>query len=95
MIMWVSNHDHRAPGRGVITADALHTQRDHAEFLVTKKNAHYILVVKKNQPGLHAQVKNLPWRTSRPAPARRIRPLSGGKKWRTLTFYAITSLTAA
>jgi hypothetical protein len=46
----------------VITADALHTQRDHAEFLVTKKHAHYILVVKKNQPSLYAQVKNLPWR---------------------------------
>jgi hypothetical protein len=26
------------------------------------KRAHYILVVKKNQPGLYAQVKNLPWR---------------------------------
>jgi hypothetical protein len=46
----------------VITADALHTQREHAEFLVTSKRAHYILVVKKNQPGLYAQVKNLPWR---------------------------------
>jgi predicted transposase YbfD/YdcC len=28
----------------VITADALHTQREHAEFLVTGKRAHYILV---------------------------------------------------
>ena len=46
----------------VITADAMHTQREHAEFLVTKKNAHYILVLKKNQPGLYAQVKSLPWR---------------------------------
>ncbi len=36
--------------RAVVTADALHTQREHAEFLVTRKNAHYILVVKKNQP---------------------------------------------
>ncbi len=35
----------------VSTADALHTQREHAEFLVTTKKAHYILVVKKNQPG--------------------------------------------
>ena len=46
----------------VITADALHTQREHAEFLVTDKKAHYILVVKKNQPGLHAQLRKLPWR---------------------------------
>ena len=53
----------------VITADALHTQREHAKFLVTKKKAHYILVVKKNQPTLYAQVKNLPWRNI-PAGAR-------------------------
>jgi DDE_Tnp_1-associated/Transposase DDE domain len=33
----------------VITADALHTQREHAEFLVSNKKAHYILIVKKNQ----------------------------------------------
>ncbi len=46
----------------VVTADALHTQRDHAEFLVTKKNADYIMIVKKNQPSLYAQVKKLPWR---------------------------------
>lgn len=46
----------------VVTADALHTQRGHAEFLVTGKNAHYIFIVKKNQPGLYAQLKRLPWR---------------------------------
>jgi hypothetical protein len=34
----------------VLTADAPHTQREHAEFLVTKKNAHYILVVKRTSP---------------------------------------------
>jgi predicted transposase YbfD/YdcC len=86
-------------------------------------------LVKKNQPGLYAQVKNLPWRhvpaghTQRgrghgreehrtlqvtavaagiafPHAAqairltRRIRPLSGQKKWRTVTVYAITSLDA-
>jgi DDE_Tnp_1-associated/Transposase DDE domain len=45
----------------VITADALHTQREHAKFLAGKQ-AHYILAVKRNQPGLYAQVKNLPWR---------------------------------
>ena len=46
----------------VVTADALHAQREHAQFLVTKKNAHYILAVKKNQPSLYAQLKSLPWR---------------------------------
>ena len=46
----------------MVTADAMHTQREHAQFLVRGKKAHYILVVKKNQPSLYAQVKNLPWR---------------------------------
>jgi predicted transposase YbfD/YdcC len=46
----------------VVTADALHTQHDHARFLVTEKNAHFILVVKKNQPSLYRQLKQLPWR---------------------------------
>jgi predicted transposase YbfD/YdcC len=45
----------------VITADALHTQREHAEFLVTQKKAHYILVVKANMPALYRQLKNLLW----------------------------------
>jgi len=53
----------------VVTADAMHTQREHAEFLVGRKNADYIMIVKKNQPSLHAQIKNLPWRTSRPQTA--------------------------
>jgi hypothetical protein len=46
----------------VATADALHAQREHAQFLVTEKNAHYILTIKNNQPSLHAQLKSLPWR---------------------------------
>ncbi|MFJ7593540.1 ISAs1 family transposase [Streptomyces sp. NPDC097617] len=44
-----------------VTADALHTQRAHARFLVEKK-AHYLLVVKANQPGLHRQLRSLPWK---------------------------------
>ncbi|MEV5411143.1 ISAs1 family transposase, partial [Thermopolyspora sp. NPDC052614] len=46
----------------VVTADALHTRREHAVFLVEQKNAHYILTVKKNQPALYKQLKALPWR---------------------------------
>ncbi|MET8414054.1 ISAs1 family transposase [Streptomyces sp. NPDC005195] len=46
----------------VVTADALHTQREHAKWLVEVKNAHYLLVVKGNQPKLHAAVKALPWK---------------------------------
>jgi predicted transposase YbfD/YdcC len=45
----------------VVTADAMHAQREHAQFLVTEKNAHYILAVKNNQPGLYAQLASLPW----------------------------------
>jgi predicted transposase YbfD/YdcC len=45
----------------VVTADALHTQRDHAGFLVDR-GADYLLVVKANQPTLHAQLVGLPWR---------------------------------
>ncbi|WP_433125549.1 ISAs1 family transposase [Micromonospora sp. CA-240977] len=45
----------------VITADALHTQRDHARWLVEDKHAGYVFVVKRNQPRLYRQVKALPW----------------------------------
>jgi predicted transposase YbfD/YdcC len=113
----------------VVNADALHAQREHAQFLVTSKHAHYILTVKNNQPSLHAQLENLPWRQ---VPAgfdarerghgsaewrtlkmtavaagiafphaaqaiqirRRLKPLSGTKKWSTETSYAVTSLAA-
>jgi predicted transposase YbfD/YdcC len=46
----------------VVTPDALHTQREHADWLVTQKHAAYLLVVKANQPALHQQLKALPWR---------------------------------
>jgi Transposase DDE domain len=45
----------------VVTADALHTQREHAEWLVTHRHAAYVLIVKANQPALHRQLKLLPW----------------------------------
>ena len=46
----------------VTTADAMHAQRSHAEYLVTQRGGHYLLTVKRNQPGLHAQLAALPWR---------------------------------
>jgi len=46
----------------VVTADALHTVRANLDWLVTEKKAHYIAIVKRNQPLLHAQVRALPWR---------------------------------
>ncbi|GAA2273532.1 ISAs1 family transposase [Streptomyces roseiscleroticus] len=45
----------------VITADALHTQHDHATYL-HERGAHYLAVVKRNHPGLHERVRRLPWR---------------------------------
>ena len=42
----------------VITADALHTQREHAKFLATKK-AHWIFGLKGNQPNLAAAAAQL------------------------------------
>ena len=45
-----------------VTADALHTQRAHARFLVEEKKAHYLLVVKANQPELHRRLRSLPWK---------------------------------
>ena len=49
-------------GGAVVTSDALHTVRANLNWLVTEKKAHYIAVVKRNQPLLHAQVRALPWR---------------------------------
>lgn len=46
----------------VVTADAMHAQRAHAEYLAGQRSAHYLLTVKRNQPGLHAQLAALPWR---------------------------------
>jgi predicted transposase YbfD/YdcC len=45
----------------VITADALQTHPEAAEFLVTRKHAHYLFQVKANQPTLLARCPRLPW----------------------------------
>lgn len=45
----------------VVTADALHCQRDHVTYLA-QRGADWILTVKGNQPGLHNQLATLPWR---------------------------------
>jgi predicted transposase YbfD/YdcC len=113
--------------RTVVTADAMHTQREHVDHLVATKHAAYVCIVKRNQPHLYRRLKALPWRdvptgdhtrnrghgrdeirrlqvvtvTGLPFPhatqairvTRRVRPLAGGR-WRTVTVYAITNLTA-
>jgi predicted transposase YbfD/YdcC len=112
----------------VVTADALHTQREHADWLVTVKHAAYLLVVKGNQPALRRQLATLPWRevpvadtawdrghgraeirrlqvttiagldfphaTQALRITRRVRPLHS-RRWRSVTVYAVTSLTNA
>lgn len=49
----------------IVTADAMHTQRGHAEFLVSR-GADYVFTVKDNQPKLHEAIIRLfdeiPWR---------------------------------
>ncbi|MEU2134587.1 ISAs1 family transposase [Streptomyces sp. NPDC018352] len=45
----------------VVTSDAMHTQREHADYLLDR-DAHYIVIVKGNQKRLHKQLKTLPWR---------------------------------
>ena len=45
----------------VVTADALQTHPEAAEFLVTRKQAHYLLTVKANQPTLLRRCTDLPW----------------------------------
>jgi predicted transposase YbfD/YdcC len=49
-------------GGVVVTADAMHCQKAHADYLVLQRGAHYILTVKGNQPTLRNQLKALPWK---------------------------------
>jgi predicted transposase YbfD/YdcC len=110
----------------VVAADAIHTQREHADWLVTVKHAAYVLVVKDNQPTLRRQLERLPWSdipvqdvtrdrahgrseirrlqvatvaglgfphaTQALRITRRVRRLRS-RRWRTVTVYALTSLT--
>ncbi|MEV2236378.1 ISAs1 family transposase [Streptomyces phaeochromogenes] len=45
----------------VVTADAMHTQRAHAEHVITP-DGHYLLVVKGNRKKLRKQPLRLPWK---------------------------------
>ncbi|MFJ9968472.1 ISAs1 family transposase [Streptomyces avermitilis] len=44
----------------VVTSDAMHTQRERADYLLGRE-AHYIVIVKGNQKKLRKQLKSLPW----------------------------------
>jgi len=58
--------------------------------LSRKKQAHYILAVKKNQPGLYARVNNLPWRRI-PVAARQHGRGHGRQEHRTLKAAAVAA----
>lgn len=60
----------------VVTADALHCQRDTAAWL-TSRRADYVLTVKGNQPGLRNALKRLPWAK---VPAHTYRDRAHGRK---------------
>ena len=51
----------------VVTFGALDTVRANLAWLVTDKKAHYIAIVKRNQPLLHAQIRPCPGGRYRPA----------------------------
>jgi predicted transposase YbfD/YdcC len=48
---------------GLVTADALHTQCGHADYL-RFRGAHYLFTVKENQPTLYRALAGLPWRAA-------------------------------
>ena len=45
----------------LVTADAMQTTRDNARWLAEDKQAHYLVPVLGNQPGLYAALDALPW----------------------------------
>jgi hypothetical protein len=50
----------------IVSADALHTQKDTAEFIVKEKGADYFFTVKENQPTLLKELEGLDWRSFSP-----------------------------
>lgn len=73
----------------VVTADAMHAQRGHAEYL-HDRGAHYLLTVKRNQPTLHARLAALPW-TKVPIAHDTRETGHGRREWRTLKVTAVSS----
>jgi predicted transposase YbfD/YdcC len=74
----------------VVTADALHAQRAHAEYLAGQRGAHCLITVKRNQPGLHAQLAALPWRQVPAAHDAREKG-HGRAQWRTVKVTAVAA----
>jgi predicted transposase YbfD/YdcC len=66
----------------VITADALHSQRSHAQYL-HEHGAEFVLTVKQNQPTLYAALDSLPWAAT-PIAARHVHTGHGRITTRTI-----------
>jgi predicted transposase YbfD/YdcC len=73
----------------VVTADALHTQRDHVEDL-HRRGAHWVLTAKGNQPRLRRQLAALPWRDVEPD-HRRAETAHGRREIRTIKVVVIAA----
>jgi predicted transposase YbfD/YdcC len=73
----------------IVTADAMHAQRGHADYL-HNRGAHYVLTVKRNQPHLHAQLAALPWPRVPVAQDHRERG-HGRTEWRTVKTTAVAA----
>jgi predicted transposase YbfD/YdcC len=73
----------------VITADAMHCQREHVDYLA-QRGAHWILTVKGNQPHLHKQLSGLPWRQV-PQAARQDDRGHGRREIRTLKILTVAA----
>ncbi|WP_433788678.1 ISAs1 family transposase [Actinoplanes sp. CA-252034] len=73
----------------VITADAMHCQREHVDYLA-ERGAHWILTVKGNQPHLHKQLSRLPWRQV-PQAARQDDRGHGRREIRTLKILTVAA----
>ena len=72
----------------VVTADALHTQRAHVDYLA-ERGADWVFTVKGNQPKLLTAVKALPWREVEVAWDRREKA-HGRLEWRTMKVVTVT-----
>jgi predicted transposase YbfD/YdcC len=55
--------------KAVVTADALHTQKEIADYLVEKKKADYVFCVKGNQPTLLSDITDLDLKKTHPTHA--------------------------
>jgi predicted transposase YbfD/YdcC len=73
----------------VVTADALHTQRDHVAYL-RSRGAHWVLTVKGNQPRLRRQLAGLPWRAL-PVDDRRAETSHGRREIRSIKVVTIAA----